>query len=108
MTRCGLARSIKLFPLLDTVVEAAKQRVSTTDLNTFLHTATQQHPAPIYRGKAVKFTFLVQISVQPPTFVCFVNRPAGVARTYQRYLENQLRQQFGFAGTPIRLHFRNK
>jgi GTP-binding protein len=101
-------RVVKLFPLLDTVVEAAKQRVSTTDLNAFLHTVTQHHPAPMYRGKAVKFTFLVQTGVQPPTFVCFVNRPAGVVRPYQRYLENQLRQQFGFAGTPIRLYFRNK
>jgi GTP-binding protein len=101
-------RVVKLFPLIDTVIAAAKQRVPTADLNAFLHTVTQRRPAPTYRGRAVKFAFLVQTVVQPPTFVCFVNRPAGVARHYQRYLENQLRQQFGFAGTPVRLHFRHK
>jgi GTP-binding protein len=98
----------KLFPLIDTVIEAAQRRVSTADLNAFLHTVTQRRPAPTYRGRGIKFTFMVQTLVKPPTFVCFVNRPDGVARHYQRYLENQLRQQFGFAGTPVRLHFRKK
>jgi GTP-binding protein len=101
-------RVVKLFPLIDTVIAAAKQRVPTAELNAFLHTVTQQRPAPTYRGRAVKFSFLVQTVVQPPTFVCFVNRPTGVARHYQRYLENRLRQQFGFGGTPVRLHFRHK
>lgn len=101
-------RVAKLFPLIETVSEAAKHRVPTAQLNAFLRTVTQRRPAPTYRGKAIKFSFMLQTLVQPPTFLCFVNRPAGVAQHYQRYLENQLRQQFEFAGTPVRLHFRKK
>lgn len=102
------SRVIKLFPLIDTVLEAAKRRVSVAKLNAFLQDLVHQHPAQAYRGKSVKFSFFVQTLVQPPTFLCFVNRPAGVVSHYQRFLEHQLRQHFRFAGTPIRLYFRQK
>ena len=101
-------RVVKLFPIIDAVLEESKRRVPVAQLNTFLKTVTQQRPAPTYRGRFVKFSFLAQTLVQPPTFLCFVNRPEGVAQHYQRYLENQLRHHFGFAGTPIRLYFRKK
>jgi GTP-binding protein len=101
-------RVAKLFPLIETVCAEAKRRVSTAQLNEFLHTVTRQHPAPMYRGRFVKFSFLVQTVVQPPTFRFFVNYPEGVTNFYRRYLENQLRQYFGFAGVPIRLRFRKK
>jgi len=101
-------RVVKLFPLIDTVFAEAKRHVSTSQLNEFLYTVTCQHPAPMYRGRSVKFSFLVQTMALPPTFCCFVNRPEGVANFYRRYLENKLRQHFGFAGVPIRLRFRKK
>jgi GTP-binding protein len=101
-------RVVKLFPLIDTVFAEAKRHVPTSQLNEFLHTVTGQHPAPMYRGRLVKFSFLVQTMALPPTFCCFVNRPEGVANFYRRYLENKLRQHFGFAGVPIRLRFRKK
>jgi GTP-binding protein len=101
-------RVVKLFPLINTVLAEAKRRIPTAQLNEFLQTVTRQHPAPLYRGKFVKFSFLLQTVTQPPTFLCFVNRPEGVTHFYQRYLENQLRQYFGFAGVPIRLRFRKK
>jgi GTPase len=101
-------RVVKLFPLIDTVCAEAKRHVPTSQLNEFLQTVTRQHPAPMYRGRAVKFTFLVQTVALPPTFCCFVNRPEGVTHFYRRYLENKLRQHFGFAGVPIRLRFRKK
>jgi GTP-binding protein len=101
-------RVVKLFPLIDAVVEASKQRISTGQLNDFLKMVTERRPPPLYRGKAVKFSFMLQTYVQPPSFLCFVNRPTGVAQHYQRYLENQLRQAFGLAGTPLRIHFRKK
>ena len=50
----------------------------------------------------------MQSLVSPPTFLCFVNHPDGVAQYYKRYLEHQLRESFGFAGTPIRIFFRKK
>jgi GTP-binding protein len=101
-------RVVKLFPLIDTVFAEAKRHVPTSQLNEFLQTVTRQHPAPMYRGRSVKFTFLVQTVASPPTFCCFVNRPEGVTHFYRRYLENKLRQHFGFAGVPIRLRFRKK
>jgi GTP-binding protein len=98
----------KLFPLIDTVFAEARRHVPTSQLNEFLHTVTRQHPAPMYRGRGVRFSFLVQIVAVPPTFCCFVNRPEGITHFYKRYLENQLRRYFGFAGVPIRLRFRKK
>ena len=101
-------RVVKLFPLINTVFVEAKRHVPTSQLNEFLHTVTCQHPAPMYRGRSVKFSFLVQTGALPPTFCCFVNRPEGVTNFYRRYLENKLRQHFGFAGVPIRLLLRKK
>ena len=101
-------RVVKLFPLIDTVVEASKRRVPTAALNECLKAVTRQHPPAAYRGKFVKFSFAVQTAIQPPTFLCFVNYPQGIKGYYQRYLENQFRQHFIFAGTPIRLHLRQK
>lgn len=101
-------RLVKLFPCIDTVYAESRRRISTAQLNDFLHTVTHSHPAPMYQGKFVKFSFIVQTITQPPTFCCFVNYPEGVTHFYKRYLENQLRRSFGFAGVPIRLHFRKK
>jgi GTP-binding protein len=101
-------RVVKLFPLINTVFAEAQRHVPTSQLNEFLHTVTCQHPAPMYRGRSVKFSFLVQTGGLPPTFCCFVNRPEGVTNFYRRYLENKLRQHFGFAGVPIRLRLRKK
>ena len=98
----------KLFSYIDATYAESNRRVSTAQLNECLQTVTRLHPAPMHRGKAVKFSFLVQTIVRPPTFCCFVNRPEGVTQSYKRYLENQLRHHFGFAGVPIRLHFRKK
>ena len=101
-------RVVKLFPLIDTVFAEAGRRVSTSQLNEFLQIVTRQHPAPMYHGRFVKFSFLVQTGIQPPTFIFFVNYPEGVTNFYRRYLENRLRHHFGFAGVPIRLRFRKK
>ena len=101
-------RVVKLFPLINTVFAEARRRVPTAQLNEFLQTVTHQHPAPMYRGRFVKFSFLVQTASLPPTFLCFANRPEGVTNFYRRYLENKLRQYFGFTGVPIRLRFRKK
>ncbi len=98
----------RLFPLIDAVREAAHRRVPLPQLNAFLKAVTDQRPAPTYRGKPVRFSYLAQTHVNPPTFLFFVNRPEGVAQHYKRYLENQLRRHFDFAGTPIWLHFRKK
>lgn len=95
--------------ILETAVhvnEARYQRLGTSALNKFMRDATAKHPPPSRGGKRVKFFYATQAAVAPPTFVFFVNKPDWVNFGYQRYLENRLREQFPFPGTPIRLIFR--
>ena len=101
-------RLSRLFPLIDTVVEAARRRIPTADLNACVKAVTREHPPASYHGKFVKFSFAVQTGVQPPTFLCFLNYPQGIKPHYLRYLENRIRQHFPLAGTPIRLHLKRK
>jgi GTP-binding protein len=101
-------RVMKLFPLVDRVYDEARRRVPVAQLHDFVKSVTRQQPAPLYRGRPVNFSFLVQTQILPPTFLFFVNHPEGVVQPYQRYLERRLREHFGFAGTPLRLHFRKK
>jgi GTP-binding protein len=64
------------------------------------------HTPPVARGRQAKILYATQVAVAPPTFVIFVNDPELFHFSYRRYLENRLRDAFGFAGTPIRLRFR--
>jgi GTP-binding protein len=66
------------------------------------------HQPPMVKGKRLKFYYMTQTGVRPPSFVAFVNRAEGIHFSYERYLTNQLREAFGFQGTPIRLKFRNR
>ena len=96
--------------ILDQVLNVAEQRdqrVTTGQLNEFVKTATAQHPLT-RGGRTLKILYCTQASVRPPTFVFFVNDVALVHFAYQRYLENQLRQRFGFDGTGIKLVFRRR
>ena len=95
----------KIMPLVEEVNESRHHRVSTGELNRIVRDAVAKHQPP---GKAskLKFFYTTQVGVAPPTFVFFVNKPELVHFTYQRYLENQLRQFFPFMGTPIKLIFR--
>ncbi len=96
----------KIMPLVVEVNEARFKRIPTGPLNKLVREATTSHVPPSKGGKRVKFFYTTQPSVAPPTFIFFVNKPEWVHFSYQRYLENQLRDTFGFAGTPIRLIFR--
>ncbi|HQZ88785.1 MAG TPA: ribosome biogenesis GTPase Der, partial [Thermomicrobiales bacterium] len=70
--------------------------------------AVAHHPPPSRSGKWVKFYYATQIDISPPRFVFFCNDPKSVHFSYERYLENQLRDQYRFDGTPIVLHFRGR
>ncbi|MFN2135167.1 MAG: ribosome biogenesis GTPase Der [Candidatus Promineifilaceae bacterium] len=96
----------RILSLAIEVNEIRYQRIATGALNKFLRSATTQHPPPSKGGVRVKFFYLTQPGVAPPTFVFFVNKPQWVHFGYQRYLENQLRETFSLAGTPIKLVFR--
>jgi GTP-binding protein len=88
------------------VVDERRRRVPTSELHRMLVEAVAAHPPTPHRGKEVRFTHLTQARGKAPTFVFFVDPPEGVHFTYQRYLENQIRERFGFPGTPIKLEFK--
>ena len=96
----------KILPLVMDVYEARFQRIPTGQLNRLMREAISRHPAPQRGGLRVKFMYATQASVDPPTFIFFVNKPDWVHFSYQRYLENRIREAFPFIGTPIQLLFR--
>jgi GTP-binding protein len=81
-------------------------RVATPQLNDVVRDAVQRHHPPSVQGRPMRIFYATQAETNPPTFVFFVNDPALLHFSYQRYLENQLRNVFGFEGTAIRLQFR--
>lgn len=83
-----------------------QKRVTTGALNEMIRRALAERQPPSAGGKLVKLFYITQVAVDPPTFVGWVNDPALVHFSYRRFIENRLREQFGFAGTPIRLFFR--
>lgn len=99
----------KVYDLLDTANEVAREtftRVSTGQLNRVLRAAIDAHPPPVYKGKRVKLFYGAQVRVAPPTFVVASNLPEGVHFSYQRFLQNRMREAFGFQGAPLRIFFR--
>ena len=85
-----------------------RRRIPTAPLNEWLREVTLRRPAPTVRGRQQRFFYAAQVATEPPTFVLFATDPQAVHFSYRRYLENQLRQAFGFAGTPIRLIIRER
>ena len=96
----------KIVPLALEVDEARHHRIGTSSLNKFMFDAIAKNPPPSKGGKRVKFFYATQVSVAPPTFVFFVNKPQWVHFGYRRYLENQLRELHPFIGTPVKIIFR--
>lgn len=88
------------------VWQARFQRISTADLNKLLRAALQKHPPPAKGTKRLKILFMTQVAVNPPVFLFHVNDTRLVHFTYKRFLENQIRAEYPFEGTPIRLSFR--
>ncbi|HXY55411.1 MAG TPA: ribosome biogenesis GTPase Der [Nitrospirota bacterium] len=96
-------RVTKVFEEIDRVITEREKRVPTADLNRVFERLAAGHEPPLYRGKRVKYYYITQVGIKPPTFVVFVNYPEGVHFSYIRYIENNLRESFGFRGTPIRI-----
>src|SRR5215210_407778 len=85
-----------------------RKRVSTGELNRVLRAASERQAPPVVKGRRPKVFYGTQAAVAPPTFVFFANDAALVHFSYRRYLENRLREEFGFDGTPVRLVFRDR
>ncbi|MGA2375758.1 MAG: ribosome biogenesis GTPase Der [Candidatus Sulfotelmatobacter sp.] len=90
----------RIFPLLEQVAIERRKRISTSAMNRFIETVDFERASVPMRSR-VKILYMTQASVAPPTFVLFTNRAVKLHFSYQRFLENQIRQAFGFLGTPI-------
>ncbi len=101
-------RVTKVFDEIDRVIKEAEKRVPTAELNRIFERLTASHEPPLYRGKQVKYYYITQGGIKPPTFIVFVNYPAGVHFSYLRYIENNLRDAFGFEGTPVRIFAKSR
>ncbi len=98
----------RLFELIKFVNEQNAMRISTGKLNDVLATATARVQPPTDKGKRLKIYYMTQASTRPPTFVCFVNNKELFHYSYQRYLDNQIREVFGLEGTPTRFVIRER
>ncbi len=98
----------KLFDLIDTVSENHAMRISTGVLNEIMSEAVALQQPPSDRGKRLKLYYITQVGVKPPTFVIFVNDKELMHFSYTRYIENQIRESFGFKGTPLKFFIRER
>ncbi len=97
--------------LLDQVLEVDAERhkrIPTAKLNEWLKEALTRHHPPMYRNQRIKINYVTQVRSAPPVFQFFTNQPKGVREGYRRYLENRLRESFGFEGVPVKLVFKQK
>ena len=90
------------------VYEEKQRLIKTNELNAFLEKAVHRYQPPSVNGKFLKVKYITQLAQNPPLFALYCNHPHLFSTNYKRYLENQLRKQFGFSGTPIRISFRKK
>ncbi len=93
----------QVLPLALQVQEERLVRLTTSKLNAVLTKAQDEHPAPTHAGQQLKIYYGTQVRSDPPTFVMFVNNPKLMHFTYLRFLENRIREEYGFLGTPIKL-----
>lgn len=101
----------RVYDVLTTAVEVdleRRKRIPTSELNTVMQKAMAAHRPPAYRNQFVKIKYVTQVRENPPVFAFFCNYPRGVHESYRRYLENKLREAFGFIGVPLTLVFKAK
>lgn len=98
----------KLFDMIDMVVENHSMRIQTGVLNEILTEAVAMQQPPADKGKRLKLFYMTQVAVKPPTFVIFVNDKELMHFSYTRYIENQIREAFGFRGTPLKFIIRER
>lgn len=97
-----------VFDAINLAYDSATTRIQTSVINDIILDAQLRNPAPNFNGGRIKINYASQVSVQPPTFVLFANNAEFMHFTYKRYLENRIREAFGFEGTPIHIICRTK
>ena len=101
-------RVLKVLDLVDQVYDEHHRRIPTSTLNDWLRRVFAHRKPPAREGKYIQMKYVTQSEVAPPTFVFFTNHPQLVDKSYIQYLSNQLREEYGFVGVPIRLKFSRK
>jgi GTPase len=101
-------RVMSLFRIIDTVAAERARRIPTPELNAAIQEAVGRRPPPADRGRPVRVRYVTQTGTKPPTFVVFTTTAGKLHFSYMRYLENCLRETYGFRGTPIRLAIRGR
>jgi GTPase len=101
-------RTSRLLEVVEKVMQERTRRIPTPELNRFLGELTAAHPVPSEGKKAVRILYAAQVGVAPPTFALFTNVATELHFSYERFLKNRLRDQFGFLGTPIRFQIRRR
>jgi len=101
-------RVSQVLPTALQVHDERLRRLSTSQLNKILRKAQDRHPAPTRAGRPLKIYYGTQVRSDPPTFLLYVNEPDLAHFTYKRYLENRIREEYGFLGTPIRIVLRKR
>lgn len=101
-------RLFKMYETIDAVIENHALRVATGVLNEIMSEAVAMQQPPSDKGKRLKLYYITQVSVKPPTFVIFVNDKELMHFSYTRYIENRIREAFGFKGTPLRFIIRER
>ena len=93
----------QILPVVKRVSENHAMRIQSSILNEVIEDAVARNPAPTDKGRRLRLYYTTQVAIQPPTFVVFVNEPELMHFSYERFLENRIRETFDFEGTPIRL-----
>lgn len=93
----------KLLDHVDQVAKQHRKRIATAQLNRFFNDVIEEMPPGIHHGRAIRIHYITQPAIRPPTFVLWCNQPEGLAPSYRRFLQNRLRQAYGFKGTPLRI-----
>ncbi len=98
----------KVIDLAQQVIDERKKEISTSDFNEFIEQMLGAKPLPMKRGRQLKITYATQVKSNPPVFKFFMNSPHDLPANYRKYIENKIRERFGFKGVPITMVFRQK
>jgi GTP-binding protein len=97
----------RIADLVDGCLEQWNRRIPTAEVNRFLMEVVERYPPPVLkRNRRIRFFYATQADVAPPRFVFSTNVPDAVPESYRRYIVNRIREEYGFQGAPLRLHFR--
>ncbi len=110
LTASGIkkTRITNIFPVIDEIIAERRKKIKTHELNNLLIKTLERKPFPLYKGKELKFYYMAQTGIEPPTFRIFVNFPAGVKPQHVSYIEKALRACYSFKGTPIRIFVKGR